>query len=124
MELRPQPQVADASESSGVSRRFFARSAPAHLDGAAAACGADEFSDAPTGLVFDPVADGQGGEHDRQVSLDGFAFVVVDRSGLQVVFGHAEALLDAPQLVVGVDDELRGLTGEVGGVALLIPTSE
>jgi hypothetical protein len=69
------------------------------------------------------VADGQGCEHDVQVSLDGFAFVVVDRSGLQVVFGHAEALLDAPQLVVGVDDELRGLTGEVGGVALLISTS-
>ena len=60
----------------------------------------------------------------RQVGLDGFAFVVVDRPGLQVVLGHAEALLDAPQLVVGVDDELRGLAGEVGGVALLISTSE
>jgi hypothetical protein len=34
------------------------------------------------------------------------------------VFGHSEALLDAPQLVVGADDELRGLFGEVGGVAL------
>jgi hypothetical protein len=29
-----------------------------------------------------------------------------------------EALLDAPQLVIGVDDELRGLIGEVGGVSL------
>jgi hypothetical protein len=28
------------------------------------------------------------------------------------------ALLDAPQLVIGVDDELRGLIGEVGGVSL------
>jgi hypothetical protein len=39
------------------------------------------------------------------------------------VLGHAEALLDAPQLVIGVDDELRRLADEVGGVALLISTS-
>ena len=77
-------------------------------DGAAAAYGAYEFLDAPAGLVLDPVADGQGCEHDVQVSLDGFAFVVVDRSGLQVVFGHAEALLDAPQLVVGVEQSGDG----------------
>jgi hypothetical protein len=64
------------------------------------------------------VTDGQGGEHDGQVSVDGLAFVVVDRSGLQVVFGHAEALLNAPQLVIGVDHELWGHGGEVGGVAL------
>jgi hypothetical protein len=88
------------------------------LDCAVAAGGSDEFRDAPAGLVFDPVADGRGGEHDRQVGVDGLAFVVVDRAGLQVVFGHAESLLDAPQLVIGVDDELRGLFGEVGGVAL------
>ena len=35
------------------------------LDGAVAPCGSHEFLDAPSGLVFDPVADGQGGEHDR-----------------------------------------------------------
>jgi hypothetical protein len=39
------------------------------------------------------------------------------------VLGHPEALLDAPQLVIGIDDELRADGGEVGGVALLIPTS-
>jgi peptidoglycan/LPS O-acetylase OafA/YrhL len=39
-------------------------------------------------------------------------------TGLQVVLGHSEALLDAPQLVVGPDDELRCLFDEVGGVAL------
>jgi hypothetical protein len=78
----------------------------------------DEFLDTPTGLALNPVADGQGGEHDAQVRLDRLAFVVVDRSGLQVVLGHPEALLDAPQLVVGADDELWGLAGEVGGVAL------
>ena len=43
------------------------------LDGAVAACGADEFLDAPTGLVLDVVADGHRGEHDAQVGLDGFA---------------------------------------------------
>ena len=43
-------------------------------------------------------------------------FVVVDRSGLQVVFEQLEALLDAPQLVVGADDELRGLSSEASGV--------
>ncbi len=60
----------------------------------------------------------------RQVGLDRFADVVVDRAGLQVVLGHPEGLLDAPQLVVGVDDELpRLLVGQVGGVSLLIPTS-
>ena len=57
--------------------------------------------------MLDPVADSQRGEHDVEVRLDGLAFVVVDRSGLQVVFGHSEALLDLPELVVGVDDELR-----------------
>ncbi len=88
------------------------------LDGAVAAGGAHEFLDAPPGLVFDPVTDGQRGEHDAQVGLDGFADVVVDRPGLQVVLGHPEALLDVPQLVVGVDDELRRRGGEVGGVAL------
>jgi hypothetical protein len=34
----------------------------------------------PAGSVFDPVADGEGGEHDRQVGLDRLAFVVVDRA--------------------------------------------
>lgn len=69
--------------------------------------------------MFDPVRDDQGSEHGREVGVDRFAFVVVDRSGLQVVFGHSEALLDAPQLVVGADDELRGLSGEVGGATML-----
>jgi hypothetical protein len=32
--------------------------------------GADEFLDAPAGLVFYPVADGHGGEHDAQVRFD------------------------------------------------------
>jgi hypothetical protein len=63
------------------------------------------------------VTDRQHGEHDRQVGLDGFAFVVVDGPGLQVVFGHAEALVDAPQLVVGVDDQRGADVGEIGGVA-------
>ena len=53
----------------------------------------------------------------RWASIDSRS-VVVDRAGGQVVLGHPEALLDAPQLVVGVDDELRGHAGEVGGVAL------
>jgi hypothetical protein len=44
--------------------------------------------------------------------------VVVDRPGAQVVLGHAEALLDAPELVVGADHELRARVGDVGDVAL------
>ena len=59
----------------------------------AVACGLDEFLDAPTGLVLDPVTDRQGGEHDRQVGLDRFPGVVVHGMGLQVVLGHAEAAL-------------------------------
>ena len=54
--------------------------------GAVAARVADEFLDAPTYLVLDPVADNQGGKHNVEVRLDGLALVVVDRSGLQVVF--------------------------------------
>jgi tRNA synthetases class I (I, L, M and V) len=50
-----------------------------------------EYRDEPACLVFDPVADGQGGDHDAQVRLDRFADVVVDRPGLQVVLGHPEA---------------------------------
>ena len=52
------------------------------LHGALAAGGADESLDAPTGLVLDIVADGHGGEHDRQVGFDGFAEVVIDRTYL------------------------------------------
>src|SRR5262245_57829404 len=33
------------------------------------------------------------GEHDRHVRLDGFAGVVIDLAGLQVVVGHAETAL-------------------------------
>ena len=67
---------------------------------------------------LDPVADGHRGEHDAQVCVDRFACAVVDRAGLQVVLGHPEGLLDAPEPVVGVDDEFGGLAGQVGGVAL------
>ena len=93
---------------------------PSGLDshGSVAPGDADEFLDGPACLGFDPVRDGQGCEHDGQVGFDGFAFVVVDRPGLQVVLGHPEGLLDAPQLVVRVDDELRSHGGEVGGVSL------
>jgi hypothetical protein len=94
------------------------------FDGAVAAGVADEFLDRPAGTVFDPAADGQGGERDGQVGFDGVALVVVDRPGLQVVFGHAKRLLDLEQPVVGVDHELgrhRGAVragGEAGDIAL------
>ena len=58
------------------------------------------------------------------MGVDRLAFVVVDRPGLQVVLGHPEAFLDAPQVVVGADHELGGDRGavragrQVGGVAL------
>ena len=63
---------------------------------------------------FDPPADGERGEHDRQVRFDGVAFAVVDRPGLQVALGHPERLLDLEQLVVSADHELRGDRGAVG----------
>ena len=49
--------------------------------------------------------------------------VVVDRAGLQVVLGHPKAFLDVPELMVGVDHGLWPGAGEVGGAALVIPTS-
>ena len=45
------------------------------LDGAVAAGGPDELPDGPAGLVLDPAADGQGGEHDGQVGFDRVALV-------------------------------------------------
>ena len=51
-------------------------------DGAVAACGPDELLHAPAGLVLDPVGEGHGCEHDREVGVDRFSFVVVDRAGL------------------------------------------
>ena len=51
------------------------------LDGAVAAEGADEFLDRPAGPGLDAVGDRQRGEHDGEVGVDGFAFVVVDRPG-------------------------------------------
>src|SRR5215211_9142682 len=50
-------------------------------DAAVAAQGLHEFPDRPAGLAFEPVADGEGGNHDGEVGLDGVAFVVVDRPG-------------------------------------------
>jgi hypothetical protein len=40
-----------------------------------AACGSREFLDALTCLVFDPVADRLGDEHDYEVGFDRLAFV-------------------------------------------------
>ena len=56
------------------------------------------------------VDDGQGDDDDAEVRVDGFAWVVVDRSGLQVVLGHPQALLDVPELVVGVAPDDRDVT--------------
>jgi hypothetical protein len=64
------------------------------------------------------VDDGHRGYHDAQVRLDRLPDVVMDRPGLLLVPGHAEVLLDALQPVVGIDDELGGLAGEVGGVSV------
>jgi len=58
--------------------------------GAVAAGGTHEFLNVPTYLVFEPMADGQGGDHDAQVGLDRLA----------------DVLADAPELVGGIDDEL------------------
>jgi hypothetical protein len=91
------------------------------LDGAVATQGADEFLDCLAGPALDPVGDGQGGEHDGEVGVDGFAFVVIDRPGSQVVFGHPVCVLDAPQLVVGADHPGR-VGVEVGDVGL--PTGQ
>jgi hypothetical protein len=38
--------------------------------------------------------DGERGEHDAQVRVDGFALVVVDRPCGEVVFGHPKRCLD------------------------------
>src|SRR6185312_10223452 len=71
------------------------------LNGAVAAGSPDEFADGPAGPGFDEAADGEGGQDDGQVSLDGVALAVVDRPGLEVVLGHAERFFDLPELVVG-----------------------
>jgi hypothetical protein len=93
-------------------------------DGAVAAGGADEFPDAPAGDGLDPVADGQGGEHDGQVRFDGVALAVVDRPGLQVALCHPERFFGTEQPAVGVDHDFgrdRGAVGaglQVGDVSL------
>lgn len=47
--------------------------AGADLDGAVAAGGAGELLDRPAGAVLDEPGDGQGGQDDGQVGLDGVA---------------------------------------------------
>src|ERR1700729_3369532 len=59
--------------------------AGADLHGAVAAGGADELLEGPAGAALDEPGDGQGGEDDRQVGLDGIPLAVVDRPGPQVV---------------------------------------
>jgi hypothetical protein len=85
--------------------------------GVLAAGGLNEFLDRPAGVGPDVVGDGQCGEHDRKLGVDGFALVVIDRPGFQVVLGHSDALLDVPELV-GADHEIRCRVGGVGDVAL------
>src|SRR5260370_31499404 len=53
------------------------------LYGALPAGGADESADRPAGAGFDPAADGQRAEHDRQAGFDGGAPAVADGPGLQ-----------------------------------------
>lgn len=54
------------------------------LDDAVAAGGLYEFPDRAAGPCLDPAADGQGGEHDRRVGLDGLALAMLDGPDLQV----------------------------------------
>jgi hypothetical protein len=78
---------------------------PARICGAVAAGGAHEPTDRPSGALLHEPADGQRGEHHREVGVDGFAFVVVDRPGGQVVLGHPERGFDLVEPVVGADHE-------------------
>ena len=78
------------------------------LNGAVSARCLDELANGPASSCFDPPADRQGREHDREVGLGGVPGPVVDRAGLQVAFGHPERALDLVELVVGADHELRG----------------
>lgn len=66
---------------------------PFRLDchGAVAADGSDEFLGAPPSLVLDPMRHCHGDEHDRQVRVDRFAFVVVDWACPEVMLGHPKA---------------------------------
>jgi hypothetical protein len=58
----------------------------ADLDSSVAARGADEPPDGPADAVLVLAGDGEGGEHDGQARVDGFAFVVVNRLRAEVVF--------------------------------------
>jgi hypothetical protein len=60
------------------------------LDRSVPAGGLDELADGPAGLMFDPAADCQCCEDDREVGFDGVPLAVVDGLGLQVAFGHPE----------------------------------
>src|SRR5262250_800223 len=93
------------------------------LDLAVAAGGLDELPDRPAGSRLDPAADGEGGEHDVQVGVDGVALAVVDGPGLQVRLRHSEAFLDVPQLVAGADHVVGGdrLAVRGGGQVGLVP---
>lgn len=55
--------------------------------------------------MFDALRHGQGGETTARC-VDRFALPVLDRSGPQVVCGHAEGVFDVPELVVGADHGL------------------
>jgi hypothetical protein len=60
--------------------------AGADLDGSAAAGGADECLDGPAGSGLDKPGDGEGGEDDGQVGVDGLALAVVDGPGPESCF--------------------------------------
>lgn len=62
------------------------------LNGEVAAGGSDEMFDNAAGVVLDRAGCGQHREHDVQVALGRSHVAGLDRSGLQVVLGHAERL--------------------------------
>ena len=60
-------------------------------------------ADRLAGAVLDGAGDGERGEHDGQVCFDGVAGAGEHGPGGEVCFGHAERLLDVPQVVVAGD---------------------
>ena len=71
-------------------REFGVASASAQFDFAEVMERVQRVIREPAGAGLDIPGDCERGEHDAQVGIDGFAFVVVDGPGLQVASGHPE----------------------------------
>lgn len=99
---------------SRLSRNFLLGGRDLWREGRGGAVAGD--GDGQAAAFLDFVGDGQGGDDDGQVGLDGVAGSVEHGAGVKVAFGHLKCALDPCWLTGSVSPFLLGVTPEPPGL--------